>query len=283
LRSEKIEPVYQGCDRISQGTNFGYQIDWFKETLLKAKSEGKVVAWISGIPFINHPGGPNYECNEDDDWGGYPEERMEIANFIRDNEISIFILAGDAHMLSIDNGTNSDYSHQGGAPIPVFHAGPLYQTPSYKGGPYSHGISLMNEQYGVMEVVDEGLDSINIKWTGKNKLNQVALNEQGEPIQYEFSFYLGKITTLDENKLTKFDVVVFPNPNNDQLHLEFDGNLPQKAKIRIFALTGGLVLEESLIIENKVSIISHNLTPGTYYFELVIKKEIFQKKLVIAR
>ena len=68
-------------------------------------------------------------------------ERRELADFIKDNHIvNLCQISGDAHMIAIDDGSNSDYATDGGACIPVFWAGPLDRTPSPKGGPYTHGM-----------------------------------------------------------------------------------------------------------------------------------------------
>jgi hypothetical protein len=82
-------------------------------------------------------------------------------------------------MLAIDNGTNSDYSTNGGAGFPVMHAAPLDKHPSEKGGPYSEGVSLTSGQFGLMTVDDEG-ETIDITWSGRNYKDE-------ELLHYEFS------------------------------------------------------------------------------------------------
>ena len=79
-------------------------------------------------------------------------------------------------MAAIDDGTNSDYATNGGAPIPIFHAGPLDRKPSIKGGPYSHGVSGVRGQFGIMEVIDDGGDNICIEWKVKTlKVNLLEI------------------------------------------------------------------------------------------------------------
>lgn len=195
LRSQKIRPEYNGCERIKPGTNFGNKkhLNWFFDVLLRAKKEGKVVAWFSSYAWINAPGGPNYSCKESDNWGGYPEERTTIANFITDNEIPLFIMSGDAHMVAIDDGSNSAYSDHAGSPIRVFHAAALDRYGSNKGGPYSHGYSKEPGQYGVIEVLDSGQNQICFLWYGKNKAGQVVTNQQGKAIKLEFCIALPEV------------------------------------------------------------------------------------------
>ncbi|MBV6647243.1 MAG: alkaline phosphatase D family protein [Cyclobacteriaceae bacterium] len=192
LRSGKVSPTYDECQRQNTGSNFGSKrhLSWFKEELLAAKADGQFVFWVSGIPWINHQGGPNYECDEDDDWGGFPEERGNIANFIKSNEIKLCMLSGDAHMLAIDDGANSDYADGGGAGFPVFHAAALDRKGSYKGGPYSHGHSSGPGQFGWVDVQDEGDESIKIQFVGFNEKGEVVRNERSEEIRYEFEVKL---------------------------------------------------------------------------------------------
>lgn len=187
LRSQKVRPTYDpnnACVRLTAGTNFGSEahLQWFFDELLAAKREGQVVAWVSGIPWINAPGGPNYECGEDDDWGGYPEERTRIARFIQENDIPLFMLSGDAHMVAFDDGTNVE----GG--FPVFHAAPLDRRGSYKGGPYSHGYSAVSGQYGWITIVDAGGDSLRVDFSASNLQGNPVMNADGNAIQSSVVF-----------------------------------------------------------------------------------------------
>lgn len=188
IRSQKIRPEYRDCERTKIGTNFGDEahLQWFLDAMLKAKKEGKVVAWVSSYPWINAPGGPNYKCKESDNWGGYPEERQRIANFIKQHDIPVFILSGDAHMVAMDDGTNSDYATDGGAPIKVFHAAALDRPGSYKGGPYSHGYSKEPGQFGIVEITDDGNSKVCFKWFAKDTNGNIVKNTSGQEIRLDF-------------------------------------------------------------------------------------------------
>lgn len=188
MRSQKTPPVYKDCERTKTGSNFGTEahLQWFFDQLLEAKNKGHVVAWINSYPWINAPDGPNYKCSEKDNWGGYPEERTKIADFIKKHQIPVFILSGDAHMVAIDDGTNSDYATGGGAPVRVFHAAALDRPGSYKGGPYSSGYSREQGQYGVIEVKDDGGDQVCFSWYAKNVQGHVVKNQEGAEIRLSF-------------------------------------------------------------------------------------------------
>jgi hypothetical protein len=134
---------------------------WFKRQLLMANGKYPLIVWVNTLPWIGATG--------DDGWYLYTNERREIANFIKTNDIrGLCQLSGDAHMLAIDNGTNSDYATGGGAGFPVMQAAALDRSPSLKGGPYSEGAYPGTGQFGLMSVVDNGDSIITVNWSGRN-------------------------------------------------------------------------------------------------------------------
>jgi alkaline phosphatase D len=139
---------------------------WLKAELLHAKGKYPLIFWISSVPW-------NGEPNTSDRWQGYGRHRAEIAQFIKANGIpGVCILAGDAHMVAIDDGSNSDFAEGGGAPIRVFQAAPIANRGSYKGGPYSHGARAegperMLYQFGLVDVQDDG-HTIQVAWSARN-------------------------------------------------------------------------------------------------------------------
>jgi len=141
---------------------------WFKNKLLEAQGTYPLIVWVNTFPWISEQG------EGDDGWEWYQEERNEIANFIVDNDIKgLCMLSGDAHMIAIDDGTNSNYSNTEGEGFPVFHAGALSRSGSYKGGPYSHGAFPGEGQYGLMSVEDRGGDEIKVVWSGRNLSREI--------------------------------------------------------------------------------------------------------------
>ena len=135
---------------------------WFKQELINARDSGfPLIVWVCPDPWIV-PAQAG-----DDTWGGYTTERTEIANFIRDNRISnVALLAGDMHGLAFDDGTNSDYATGGGAPVTVLHAAALTSTGSSKGGPYTGGVFPGSQQFGILEVYDNGGPSVACRFQG---------------------------------------------------------------------------------------------------------------------
>ena len=93
-------------------------------------------------------------------------------------------------MSAIDDGSNSDYASGGGAPIPILHAGPLDRKPSVKGGPYSHGVSGVRGQYGIMKIIDNGGKDLCVEWKIKDNKGEFVLNSDGDQLEHSFCFQL---------------------------------------------------------------------------------------------
>lgn len=164
LRSERTSKIRR--DNADKSMMGAVQKQWLKEQLLYARDNYDLIFWISSVPWIQK------KTLWSDRWGGYATEREELANFIRDNDIeNLIILAGDAHMVALDDGTNSDYATGGGAAMPVMHGGSMNRKGSIKGGPYSHGAfenpKPEDGQYAVVEVTDTGGDEICVQYQGK--------------------------------------------------------------------------------------------------------------------
>ena len=131
------------------------QLAWLLEELEAAKN-APLVIWVNTIPWITKRNEATIEG-----WAPFAAERRTIADAIFRLGLTdrLLMLSGDAHMLAIDDGTNSEYA-TGAAPgqrgFVIAHAAPMDRWPRLKGGPYSHGQVAANGQYGVMDVVDDG-------------------------------------------------------------------------------------------------------------------------------
>lgn len=168
---------------------------WLREQFLAAQKSGcPLIFWVSSVPWSGAPG-------KTDRWEGYPGHRAEIADFIKDKGLAgkIVVLAGDAHMTAIDDGSHGDFATGGGAPVRIFQAGPIANVGSYKGGRYSHGARYKSEpkekylnQFGVVDVDDDGR-RIRVKWSGREGSDGVgdevlvADRDAKGPIQFEFT------------------------------------------------------------------------------------------------
>ncbi|NDL59130.1 alkaline phosphatase D family protein [Phytoactinopolyspora mesophila] len=141
------------------------QLEWFEGEMLGAADDHALIVWVNAVPWI----GPEGESR--DNWTGYPEERQRVAEIIEEAGVeNVVMLAGDAHMVAIDDGSNSGYGPSGEG-FPVLHAAALDRGGSVKGDPYSHGTEPGGGQFGTLTVEDDGSGHLAVvlagyDWTG---------------------------------------------------------------------------------------------------------------------
>jgi phosphodiesterase/alkaline phosphatase D-like protein len=131
------------------------QIRWFESELEKAR-DAPLVIWVNTVPWIT-------KANEatSEGWAPYTEERTRLADKIDSLGLTsrLIVLSGDGHMAAIDDGRNSAYMTKRTTETRGFvvaHGAPLDRWTRTKGGPYSHGISRRNNQFGLLDVADTG-------------------------------------------------------------------------------------------------------------------------------
>lgn len=196
---------------------------WFKQELINARdADCPMILWVSSTPWIGR------EESGDDDWSVYAYERREIANFIKANHIkNLTLLCGDMHALAFDDGSHSDYANGGGAPLIVLHAAALTAEGSVKGGPYTAGPFPGNQQYGILEVTDNGGSNVSCTFSGKRV-------GTGTLISYTFTGQASKQNqTTDGRSLTAISTRTLIN-GNDVAILGFviGGQTPRTVAIR---------------------------------------------------
>jgi hypothetical protein len=140
------------------------QREWLLDELRTASRSHAVVLWVNSVPWIaaDEPGR--------DDWGGYADERDEILAAIREASIAnLVMVSGDAHMVALDDGTNS-----GG--FPVLHAAALDRPGNVRGGPYSDGAFPGAGQFGLVDVRDDGGDQVEVTLSGRTWDDRVLVS-----------------------------------------------------------------------------------------------------------
>ena len=135
---------------------------WLIDELVTSSQTHPVVIWVNPTPWI----GPATVGS--DDWSAYPDDRRAIADALSAAEVdNLVMVSGDAHMVAIDDGTNSGYATDGGGGFPVLHAAALDRPGSVKGGPYSHGTYPGGGQYGRIRISDDGGPTIRVELSGR--------------------------------------------------------------------------------------------------------------------
>ncbi|MEZ5298542.1 MAG: alkaline phosphatase D family protein [Ilumatobacteraceae bacterium] len=128
---------------------------WLLDELSNSAPDHDVVIWVNPVPWVD-PAEPGA-----DSWAGYDAERRLIAQHIVDEGIDhLVMVAGDAHMVAIDDGTHTDYADTGGRGFPLIHVAALDRPGSTKGGPYTQGPITGGGHFALVEVTptDTGVD-----------------------------------------------------------------------------------------------------------------------------
>lgn len=135
---------------------------WFARQLAEARDAGQVVVWAGSSPWIGEaaPGA--------DTWAGYPAARRRLADVIvaAGMQDRLIAVAGDAHMVALDDGSHTDYSTEQVGGFPLLQAAALDRPGSVKGGPYSGGVYPGGGQFGQIHVQDDGGATIAVTLRG---------------------------------------------------------------------------------------------------------------------
>ncbi len=136
------------ADKSMLGTE---QRAWLERELVEAAATHELVVWVQPVPWVE-------EVDQGSDaWGGYSTERRELAQLlVTEGVTNLVMVSGDAHMVAIDDGSNTDFSGTGAGGFPLLHVAALDQVGSRKGGPYSHGRFPGGGRFGTIEVIDDG-------------------------------------------------------------------------------------------------------------------------------
>jgi hypothetical protein len=138
---------------------------WFVRELEAAAGSVPLVVWVNSVPWITKA-----SVKRVDGWQPWSAERQWLADRIKALGLNrrLIILSGDAHMVALDDGTNSNYASDAVASEKAFvvaHAAPLDRYARKKGGPYTHGTSAKRSQFGLLSVQDDG-DTIRVDISG---------------------------------------------------------------------------------------------------------------------
>lgn len=163
LRS-MMEPPTEAGDSSALGPR---QKPWFFDQLSQWANYRMMII-VSSIPWSGLP------SSSENSWRAYPKERAQISQYISTLGINnLVMLSGDSHMLAMDDGTNSDFSHDliNGSPagFPYLQSGPISQFGSTKAGAFSHGCFAyeyqINNAYTLMDITDNASHTC-FQWTG---------------------------------------------------------------------------------------------------------------------
>jgi hypothetical protein len=146
------------------------QLAWLERELVDSARSHALVVWVNADPWISAP------VPGADHWGGYPAERARLAETIAAAGIrNLVMVAGDAHMVAIDDGSHSGYASGGAGGFPLLHVAALDRPGNVKGGPYSEGAFPGGGQFGTLSVTDLGGATVDVELTGRTWRGEVLV------------------------------------------------------------------------------------------------------------
>jgi hypothetical protein len=265
-------------DRYGSSMLGAQQKTWFKNECIAARNSNEIICWINTT---------TWNGNNPDNWGGFTAERTELANFFRDSMIyNLFIVCGDAHMLGIDDGSHGDFSSgiSNGALYPIFNAAALNQSGSYKGGTFSEGgyfpnPSVLDGQFGLVSVVDNGGSEICILFAGYR-----CDTAGGNIALVNFYSFCRELGPAHVNTISTGPAfTVYPNPSAQRFFLHCDLPFSQK-DLRLADVNG----KEAAFTYHPISpstgeLNTGQLSAGTYFLYLHTSEGELKKQLVITK
>lgn len=137
------------------------QTQWLIDEVTAASRTHALVVWANPSPWVGAPSATS------DTWSRYDRDRRRIADaFATAGVQNLVMVSGDAHMVAIDDGTNTDYSTDRVGGFPLLQAAPLDRPGSVKGGPYTSPTFTGGGQFGLVDVIDDGGATIRVTLAG---------------------------------------------------------------------------------------------------------------------
>jgi len=151
------DPTPHGPEKSMMGAD---QKAWWKKSMLEAKADGSpIVLWVQETAFHlprTRDGALGYNT---DNWAAFDDERVELSNFLRDQQIPpVVSLQGDLHFSA--GKTRIDLSDDRlGVPMMACHVSLLQSNSSMSAGVWDMGPwSDQEGYYGIVDLHDDGVD-----------------------------------------------------------------------------------------------------------------------------
>jgi hypothetical protein len=147
-----------------------WQLEWLKQELVAAAQTHPLIFIATSTAWHGT------DSKNSDDWARYQNERREISDWIRENELNgICFLSGNGGVLAVHNGSN--VIPQSELNFPEFHVGPIDLKRTAHAGEWTQSPIRpqdIDEFFGLIDIDDQG-SSIQVKFAGLNQYAQKQL------------------------------------------------------------------------------------------------------------
>lgn len=133
-----------------------------------------------------------------------------------------------------------------------------------------------------------------ITYTGNTiNINKINGTTNSYPLSNIESFNYNSFTKVEDMKISEYDeVLIYPNPSENNLTISYELEKPGKVAIEILGINGQQILNET--IEHNASGLynyyfnatdksGNKLSSGIYFFNLTINSKLITKKIILTR
>ncbi len=134
-----------------------------------------------------------------------------------------------------------------------------------------------NGPYALCLTVDDGAGCVD------TYCDSVSIDSLGFLESEGFTLVIGELNlNISDNEIS--NVKLYPNPASDMINIEFDTHGKELSDIRMFDLSGKLVLQQNtnqFSGANIVTINTENVEPGTYLIQMSFDNKLLNQKVII--
>lgn len=244
---------------------------------------------------------PNGVNADEKSWDGFSEERTELIEFIRDNDIdNVMILSGDAHFTVLadvavnpfDSLVYNGITGDGSVCVEFLPSGISSPNIDERGISYTLGPALvqiasdlnphqfftefMDNGYGILSIVPDSITAevflLNAHNVNSNQyLANTSILIDGENHWKRYPTGVKDIAAPEIGILN-----VYPNPANNELNVEFISRYQLTGTVEVLGVNGKVVLSQSVDMSvgtNKSVLDVHRLSAGAYLVRIVAGDE----------
>ena len=243
-------------------------------------------------------------------WEGYEEEREDILEFIRDNEIdNVMVLSGDAHFVIIEdlaidpfnileyNGSTGEGSvaveflpsaisspniDERGVPYTL---NSILQSLSIAANPHQMYAEFMDNGYGILTINSDSIQA-DLWLLDCQSINddQYLADEQTLLDKANHWKRPGDVFIGVEEDMPGMGVIsLAPNPSDNEMTLDFLSVYTSDAQMQIIDMQGKIISDEQVKIgtgRNQIDIQVRKLPSGTYLLKLITAEDILTERFV---
>ncbi len=281
--------------------NAGFNLNWVKLTLVPTDDDGDNVSNANDAC-------PDTPANDVVDFNGCTVFSLPNNNFVlkttsetcrsaNNGKIDITAVAGNNYTATLTGAANASNTFTSATSFTGLTAGTYTVTitlPDHPTFKRSYNVNVEEPtDLAVMSRVSNESFSVTLDLSGADlyrvELNGVLMvtDQPSVTLQLKAGLNNLKVSTNKEcqgifQRSIQMDnkAIIFPNPVTDVLNIRVPMEKEQNAVVRLFTLTGKLVMENTVLTHGDLSVATSALVPGVYLLTVVSADNTFNSKFI---